>query len=176
MLIGSELPYDGQGNIGKQIFTTKGLGKMVDEVVPGVIQYSINKRKCILISAKTTLRERWQEVSEEMSRTGAKEMFLATLDETISPPVLQNLSEENIVITTTKSIKNKCYKNNEEVITFEDLLQSCAVKQPYWNAYDYSEEQRNEILDNFNQQYLNNINKHPYVAKYALKMIETFKK
>lgn len=176
MLIGSELPYDEQGNIGKQIFTTKGLGKMVDEVVPGVIQCSINKRKCILISEKTTLRERWQEVSEEMSRTGAKEMILATLDETISPPVLQNLSEENIVITTTKSIKNKCYKNNEEVITFEDLLQSCAVKQPYWNAYDYSEEQRNEILDNFNQQYLNNINKHPYVAKYALKMIETFKK
>lgn len=175
MLIGSELPYDGQGNIGKEIFTKKGLGKMVDEVVPGVVQYNINKRRCILISAKTTLRERWQEVSEEMARTGAKEMFLATLDEKISNPVLQSLSEENIVITTTKSIKDKYYKNNVEVITFEDLLQICSDNKTYWENFNYTDEQYEEILDNFNQQYENHLNRHPYVAKYALKMIKDLK-
>lgn len=175
MLIGCELPYDGQGNVGKEIFSKKGLGKMVDEVIPGAIQYTINKRNCILISAKTSLRERWQEVSEEMSRTGAKEMFLATLDKEISAPVLQSLSEENIVITTTKSIKNNFYKNNVEVITFEDLFQSCFNQQAYWNSYHYTEEQYQEILNHFDQLYKNHLNRHPYVAKYARKMIDSLK-
>ena len=42
----------------------------------------------MLISAKTTLRERWQEIPEEMGRTGAREMFLVTLDDTISKEVI----------------------------------------------------------------------------------------
>ena len=58
-----------------------------------------------MISAKTTLRERWQEVPEEMGRTGAREMFLATLDTTISSDVLNTLYEANIQVTTTKKIK-----------------------------------------------------------------------
>ncbi|WP_258034051.1 type II restriction endonuclease [Campylobacter concisus] len=80
ILIGAGIPLDSQGNIGKQEFVNKGLGKLVDLVSPGVLEYIVNKRNTVLISAKTTLRERWQEVPEEMGRTGAREMFLATLD------------------------------------------------------------------------------------------------
>lgn len=56
ILIGAGIPLDSQGNIGKQEFLKKGLGKMVDVVSPGVIEYIINKRNAVLISAKTTLR------------------------------------------------------------------------------------------------------------------------
>ena len=83
-MIGAGIPLDSQGNIGKQEFVNKGLGKLVDLVSPGVLEYIVNKRNTVLISAKTTLRERWQEVPEEMGRTGAREMFLATLDTSIS--------------------------------------------------------------------------------------------
>lgn len=61
---------------------------MVDTVSPGVTEFEINKRDAVLISAKTTLRERWQEVPEEMGSTGAREMFLATLGEKVSDNVL----------------------------------------------------------------------------------------
>ena len=59
LMIGAGIPLDSQGNIGKQEFIDKGLGKQVDLVSPGVIEYMINKRNTVLISAKTTLRERW---------------------------------------------------------------------------------------------------------------------
>lgn len=70
ILIGANIPIDSQGNIGKKAFVEKGLGKLVDIVSPGAIEYNLNKRNTVLISAKTTLRERWQEVPEEMGRTG----------------------------------------------------------------------------------------------------------
>lgn len=56
ILIGAEIPLDSQGNIGKKVFVDKGLGKLVDIVSPGAIEYNINKRNTVLISAKTTLR------------------------------------------------------------------------------------------------------------------------
>lgn len=65
VLIGAGIPLDSQGNIGKQEFLKKVLGKMVDVVSRGVIEYIINKRNAVLISAKTTLRERWQKVRKK---------------------------------------------------------------------------------------------------------------
>ncbi|MFC6276853.1 type II restriction endonuclease [Psittacicella hinzii] len=138
VLMGAGVPIDSQGNIGKQIFTSKGLGKMFDLVSPGAIEYDINKRNTVLISAKTTLRERWQEVPEEMGRTGAKEMFLATLDTTISSEVFSTLYEANIQVTTTKSIKENYYKDNSRVLTFEDLIKICKETASKWNQYSYS--------------------------------------
>ena len=40
----------------------------------------------------------------------------------ISSNVEKLLYEGNIVITTTKRIKEECYANNDHIITFEDLL------------------------------------------------------
>ncbi|WP_272456958.1 hypothetical protein [Mycoplasma bradburyae] len=39
---------DSQGNIGKNIFIEKELGKLVDIVSPGVIEYMINKRNTLI--------------------------------------------------------------------------------------------------------------------------------
>lgn len=176
LLIGCDIPYTSQGNIGKNFFTKKGLGKMVDEVIPGATHYIISKRKCILISAKTTLRERWQEVAEEMARTGAKEMYLATLDEKITPPVLKSLAEENIIITTTRAIKEKFYAKAVEVITFEELLTACENLGTYWEAYDFSDEEKTEIIKTYERQYEENKAEKPYVAAYAKRMIEKIEK
>ncbi len=144
ILIGSGISLDSQGNIGKKYFADKGLSKLVDIIVPGVIEYTEDKSEVILISAKTTLRERWQEVPEEMSRTGAKEMFLVTLDETISSNVLNSLYEANIRVTTTKNIKNKYYANNKRVLDFEKLLEICILANKNRSNYKFSEKQIEE--------------------------------
>ena len=57
-----------------------------------------------------------------MSRTGINVAYLATLDRNISDNVEQLLYEGNIIVTTTKKIKEECYQNNERIITFEDLI------------------------------------------------------
>lgn len=165
ILIGAGIQLDSQGNIGKQEFLNKGLGKMVDIVSPSVLEFTINKRNSILISAKTTLRERWQEVPEEMGRTGAKEMFLATLDTGISSEVLETLYEANIHIVTTEKIKNSCYGDNVRVMTFENLIEICFENMKYWKKYTYSEEQNEQMIKLIEKQILKHKN-HNFVKEY----------
>ncbi len=116
------IEVESQGEIAKGFYEENNLSKLIDLIVPSAEQFQRDKRKCIFVTAKTTLRERWQEIPEEMSRTGINVAYLATLDKNISDNVEKLLYEGNIVITTTKSIKEECYLNNERIITFEDLL------------------------------------------------------
>ncbi|MRB24902.1 restriction endonuclease, partial [Bacillus thuringiensis] len=78
----------------------------------GVIEYSLEKRKCSLISMKTTLRERWQEVPEEMKRTGAQEMFLLTLDDGITKNTIESLASHNITLVVPDDLKLKYYEGH----------------------------------------------------------------
>lgn len=166
LLIGANIPMDAQGNIGKKIFLDKGLGKLVDIVSPGVTEFTLNKRYAVLISAKTTLRERWQEVPEEMGRTGASEMFLATLD-TTSNQVLDTLYESNITLTTTKDIKENCYNNNPRIFTFEDLLKTASFNINHWENYAYDKENLEYELSMIDVQ-LNKHKDHKFVYDYYL--------
>lgn len=170
LLVGAGIPMDAQGNIGKKIFIEKGLGKLVDLVIPGATEFTINKRYAILVSAKTTLRERWQEVPEEMGRTGASEMFLATLDST-SQQVLDTLYEANITLTTTKNIKKTCYNNNIRVFTFEDLLLSARSNMDRWANYSYSKGELESEISLIEKQ-MNNHADHRFVYDYYLKRKE----
>lgn len=165
VLIGAGIPMDTQGNIGKKMFIDKGLGKLVDTVSPGVVEYMIDKNDVVLISAKTTLRERWQEVPEEMGRTGAREMYLATLDENISDEVLETLYESNIRITTTKSIKEQHYPHNRRVLDFERLVEICDQNYSQWEAYTYSEEETEQIINNINIQIAKH-EKHSFILNH----------
>lgn len=168
IFIGAGIFIDSQGNIGKQEFIEKGLGKLVDLVSPGVLEYIINKRNTVLISAKTTLRERWQEVPEEMGRTGAREMFLATLDKQISADVLDTLYEANIQITTTSEIKESYYADNDRVLTFEKLLEICSFNNSHWEKFSYTVDQKKKIIELIDKQIIKHRN-YKFVEDYYLK-------
>lgn len=165
ILIGAGLPLDSQGNIGKSYFTSRGLGKMVDIVSPGVVEYMADKNEVVLISAKTTLRERWQEVPEEVSRTGAREMYLVTLDENVSREVLDTLYDANIRLTTTRNIKQRCYPNNIRVLDFERLVEICSGHSAAWDEYVYSAEQaqqKQSLIETQKEKHQN----HEFVLRY----------
>lgn len=174
ILLGAHISLDSQGNIGKAHFVQKGLGKLVDAVSPGVIEFVENKRNTVLISAKTTLRERWQEVPEEMGRTGASEMFLATLDENISQEVFNTLYEANIQVTTTRKIKEERYKSNNRVLTFEDLISICIENRRRWENFEYSEEQRNGIINLLKKQ-MGRHEEHQFVKKSFQNRLNAYK-
>ena len=165
ILIGAGIPLDSQGNIGKEYFVSRNLGKMVDIVSPGAIEYMADKNEVALISAKTTLRERWQEVPEEISRTGAKEMYLITLDEKVSNEVLDTLYDSNVRLTTTKGIKEKYYSDNVRVLDLERLLTICQNHAAMWEHYNYSEEQLKQKEELILKQ-MNKHSNHPFVISY----------
>ena len=170
IFFGAKIPIDSQANIGKKIFDEKNLGKLVDFASPGVVQYSINKRITLLISAKTTLRERWQEVPEEMTRTGASRMLLATLDDKISNANLSILYEANIEIVTTKTNKLNNYNTIQSVITFEDLIKECYDNNIKWENFIYNDKY-NQIVEHLTNQKNKHLN-HDFVKDYYNERIE----
>src|SRR5699024_7484518 len=123
ILMGIGISLDTQGSVGSGVFETSHLAKLVDCVVPGATEYKIDKRNTSLISAKTTLRERWQEVGDEMSRTQAREMYLATLDNSITDNVTEIIGKNNIILVTLKEYKNELYKYSPNVISFETMIE-----------------------------------------------------
>lgn len=89
-------PYDDQSELGKKTFEQKGLGKMVDGILPGMGAYDTNRSKCLVVTMKTTLRERWQEVVEELNRTNVPSIHLLTLDDGINTNLLNIMRNHNI--------------------------------------------------------------------------------
>lgn len=124
--------FDNQGVIGSKLFNTERLGKLVDFVIPGVVEYNTERRKCALVSMKTTLRERWQEVPEEMKRTGAQEMFLLTLDKEISSNTVESLSSHNITLVVPDCLKAEKYVAYRSVYGLTKFLFELKELNQYW--------------------------------------------
>ncbi|EMF0605182.1 hypothetical protein G9L26_002564, partial [Enterococcus hirae] len=152
ILMGANIPFDTQGSIGSGVFETAELAKLVDCVSPGALEYKMDKRNTSLISAKTTLRERWQEVGDEMSRTKAREMYLVTLDTNISKNTINLINANNIVIVTTESVKDTNYPNESHIMSIEDMLQELKTKSMVWNHSRYTLEAKKEKIKFLEQQ------------------------
>lgn len=171
ILMGANIPFDTQGSVGSGVFESSQLAKLVDCVSPGANEYRINKRHTSLISAKTTLRERWQEVGDEMSRTMASEMYLASLDDSLTDNTLSLIGTNNIIIVTTSNLKNNRYSNNHNVITFENMLQELVNHFNFWETYDFSENQIAEKIQRYERLVNENMEKE-FVRDYYQNTIE----
>ena len=113
-------PFDAQSKIGKQSFSSLGLGKIVDSILPGVLQFNERRDKTIVGTMKTTLRERWQEVVEEVTRSNVPRIYLLTVDDDFSENKIQQMSNHNIILVVTKNVKQtELMKNKRSVIDFE---------------------------------------------------------
>ncbi len=117
--------YDSQKKIGKKKFLTKigkksiNLGKQIDTIIPSIQEYKKNPSNCILLSQKTTLRERWQQVGEEVLRVNLPEAYIITLGEDLTEEKVETAKENRIQIVVPEKIKNNKFKNTSTVFSFE---------------------------------------------------------
>jgi predicted nucleotide-binding protein (sugar kinase/HSP70/actin superfamily) len=70
---------------------------------------------------KTSLRERWQEVVEEINRTNIPHIYLLTLDGTITENVMNVLHSHNITIVTYQTIKDNL-SGFDNIMSFEEYF------------------------------------------------------
>ncbi len=54
-----EYPYVEQASLGTAFYKTNDLGKLVDGILPSAKAYQSHRSMCVVISMKTTIRERW---------------------------------------------------------------------------------------------------------------------
>lgn len=125
-------PYEDQAQLGTKFYKTNGIGKMVDAVIPDKIAYSSNRNHCMVITMKTTLRERWQEVVEELTRTNIPHIYLLTLDKGITANVLMQLKEKNITIVDYDEVKAR-FKSHKNIISYSEFyLKEVPYHLSYW--------------------------------------------
>ena len=115
--------FDSQGKVGRKIFDDVGLGKKVDSVLPSIENFKERRNKTIIGTMKTSLRERWQEVAEEIERTKIPEIHLLTVDEDISESKATEMSKHNIVVVTYDWVANsEKLKDKRNIVSFEEYF------------------------------------------------------
>jgi hypothetical protein len=117
-----EYAYEAQSTVGAARFQELELAKAVDFLVPSTSAYQDNRPKCAVITAKTSLRERWQQVAEELQRTNVPAIYLLTLDEAVTDSVLERLIRYNITLVLLESEKKVKFSTVKQVLSFKDFF------------------------------------------------------
>ena len=114
-------PFENQTRLGGSFYKETKLKKIVDGIIPGGEMYSTNRTRCLIITMKTTLRERWGEVVEELNRTNIPAIHLLTLDENISGSMLDTMKNHNIILVVPDRVKNE-FKDFKNLMGFNDFF------------------------------------------------------
>jgi hypothetical protein len=110
-------------------------GRRPDFVMPGLVVLNDTNRsfeEALVLSAKTTLRERWKQLAMEKFNCA---LFLATVDDRVSIDAIDDMHAQEsclVVPESLKTSKETCYANKENVITFRNFFNvSISQKRPF---------------------------------------------
>ncbi len=99
--------------------------KRPDFVLPDFRLYSDTGRareEALVLSAKTTLRERWKQVHGEIRDC---DLYLATVDENVAASAISDMGEEGIILVVPESLKVSdaaVYRKQSNVISFGEFF------------------------------------------------------
>jgi hypothetical protein len=109
-------------------------GRRPDFVLPSLVVLKAKKRafeEAMVLSAKTTLRERWKQVAMEKFNCA---LFLATVDDRVSAAAIDDMSTQGIHLVVPESLKKSketCYNGKANVITFREFFdEEISSKRP----------------------------------------------
>lgn len=118
LLAGGNIHFEAQAVLG---------GKRPDFVLPD--KRTLNRKSekrayfdAAILSAKTTLRERWKQITHERFNCG---IFLATVDDRVSPQALDEMQHLGIVLVVPESMKDNretFYQGHRNVISFRTFF------------------------------------------------------
>lgn len=129
MLIDGKVPFEKQVVIEAR--------KRPDFILPSKELYDDVGRmhkESLVLSAKTTLRERWKQVSQEIKNC---DLYLATVDENIAANAIEDMASQGIVLVVPEGLKNSDtteYKGQASVISFASFFNAeiRTVRWPLW--------------------------------------------
>lgn len=110
-----------------------------DFILPSLKIYrdsSLAKEHALVLSAKTTLRERWKQVHGEMKGC---DLYLATVDESIAGNAIEDMKSQGIFLVVPEELKTSSvteYKKQSNVIDFKTFFSKelAKVRLPKWQA------------------------------------------
>ncbi len=124
MLAGGGIPFE------KQVIIEAK--KRPDFILPSLAFIDSGRPEAatgLILSAKTTLRERWKQVDREK---GARALYLTTVDENIAGNAIDDMASTGIFLVIPEGLmlsKASEYAGRENVLSFKDFCEK--VIQPY---------------------------------------------
>lgn len=121
MLAAAQVPF------GKQV-VMDATKRRPDFVLPSLPHFrrALNGAdRGLILSAKTTLRERWKQVENEMGKGG--DLFLATVDENIAATAIEAMAAMNIRLVVPESLrksKDTEYDRHANVLDFATFFEA----------------------------------------------------
>jgi hypothetical protein len=118
MLTGGNIPFEKQVVIEAK--------KRPDFILPSLAFIESGRKKActgLILSAKTTLRERWKQVEREK---GSRRLFLTTVDENIAGNAIKDMASFGVYLVVPESLKKSNeteYEGYKNVITFKEFCE-----------------------------------------------------
>ncbi|MFM7469404.1 MAG: type II restriction endonuclease [Vampirovibrionales bacterium] len=116
-----QYPMETQATLGHDFYKESKLGKIVDGIIPSKRAFEQNRQNCIFLTLKTSLRERWQEVAEEMVRTKIPSVYLLTLDDKLTHSNLQKMSGQNMTLIVPYEVQQR-FEQCGNVKSYEEFF------------------------------------------------------
>jgi len=92
-----------------------------DLVLPDVAMHEENRRISMIVSVKRTLRERWQQVAEELFNLRSPNVFLFTADEEVTERHVAKISDQyNIQLVVWDQVKAEKFPSRSGVLSYTD--------------------------------------------------------
>lgn len=117
----ADIPFD------KQIRTYHS-----DFILPSTNAFNRDRTHCFLISAKRTLRERWQNVVNEIYETRITNAYLCTTDEAVNQQLIDRLRKYNIHLVIWDKSKQEKFKDEPVVYGYSQLTSEIQMFRRYW--------------------------------------------
>lgn len=112
------------GNIPHQKQVVLASKKRPDFVLPSLAFVDSGREEAgtgLILSAKTTLRERWKQVEREM---GGRDLYLSTVDENVAGSAIEDMASIGVKLVVPESLmsaKETEYSGHANVLSFADF-------------------------------------------------------
>lgn len=116
MLAGGDIPFEKQVIIASR--------KRPDFILPSLAVFQNpdeHDKPGLILSAKTTLRERWKQVEREK---GKQELFLTTVDENVAGNAIEDMASFGVYLVIPESLKvskTSEYEGQKNVLSFKEF-------------------------------------------------------
>jgi len=108
--------------------TQQVLNGKVDFLFPSRQAWELDRQRCIVVSVKRSLRERYKQVFEELGITGGLTVYLVitqTLDEAkkdLTKEKIDNIRKQNVYLVVRDVVKNNMFPKENRALSFSQFM------------------------------------------------------
>lgn len=117
------------------------LNGKVDFLFPNREAWKRDRQRCIIVSVKRSLRERYKQVFEELGITGGLSVYLLvteTLEEAkkdLAHSKIEKLRDQNVYLIVRDAVKQNLFPSESRVFGFSDfLLKELPLRRQIWKS------------------------------------------